>query len=211
LAFAGPARADVTVGTADSFGGNCLPFACGYTGEYQQVYGASAFSGPITIDTVTFFPRPDAAADNNTGSFTLRFYLTSRSVDGLSTSPATNETVLLSSFGTFVPGTNYTFTGNSFTYDPSLGNLLLDITTPGAMSLSDSFYFSSSSGDAMSNLYRSGGTGALTTSTNGLVTRFSNAGAVPEPSTWAAMVFGFGAVGFGLRRKRKQRHLAQAA
>ncbi|TCJ39513.1 PEPxxWA-CTERM sorting domain-containing protein [Parafrankia sp. BMG5.11] len=30
-------------------------------------------------------------------------------------------------------------------------------------------------------------------------------GAVPEPATWAMMLFGFGAVGFGMRRRRGQK------
>lgn len=30
------------------------------------------------------------------------------------------------------------------------------------------------------------------------------AGAIPEPSTWALMILGFGAIGFGMRRKKKQ-------
>ncbi|TCJ32191.1 PEP-CTERM sorting domain-containing protein [Parafrankia sp. BMG5.11] len=29
-------------------------------------------------------------------------------------------------------------------------------------------------------------------------------GAVPEPATWAMMLFGFGAVGFGMRRRRSK-------
>jgi hypothetical protein len=201
----------VTVGTP-SIGGNCYPFGCGYTGEYQQVYGSSAFNGPIAINNVQFFPSSNWPANDNTGSFTLAFYLTSRPVDGLSTNPATNETTLLSSFGTFVPGASYSFTGNSFTYDPSLGNLLLDISTAGAPSDSNILYYSSVSGDAMSNLYRSGGTGALTTSSNGLVTQFSSVNsAVPEPSAWAMMLVGFGAVGASMRGQRVRKVLAQIA
>jgi hypothetical protein len=198
--FAAPAYADTTVGVP-SLGGNCFPFGCGYTGEYQQIYGSSAFSGPITIDTVQFFPSASWPLNDNQGSFTLSFYLTSAAVDGLSTNPLANETTLLSSFGTFVPGTSYSFTGNAFTYDPSLGNLLLDITTPGAPSGSNVLYFSSTRGDPMSNLYRSGGTGALTTGTNGLVTTFSQTPAVPEPGTWVMMLIGFAAVGFSMRRR----------
>ena len=30
------------------------------------------------------------------------------------------------------------------------------------------------------------------------------AGAIPEPSTWALMILGFGAIGFGMRRRKKQ-------
>jgi PEP-CTERM motif len=44
---------------------------------------------------------------------------------------------------------------------------------------------------------------------------FSNAvligGGVPEPSTWAMMMLGFGAVGYGLRRRRREGLLAQVA
>ncbi|MEP2101174.1 MAG: PEPxxWA-CTERM sorting domain-containing protein [Parasphingorhabdus sp.] len=36
-----------------------------------------------------------------------------------------------------------------------------------------------------------------------LVVRFASAGAVPEPATWAFMIFGFGAIGGALRRNRK--------
>ena len=36
-------------------------------------------------------------------------------------------------------------------------------------------------------------------------------GAVPEPSTWATMLFGFGAIGAGLRRSKKARTLRLAA
>ena len=34
---------------------------------------------------------------------------------------------------------------------------------------------------------------------------FKNVGAVPEPSTWAFMLVGFGAIGFGMRRRRGQK------
>ncbi len=34
--------------------------------------------------------------------------------------------------------------------------------------------------------------------------RFSVESAVPEPATWTMMIFGFGAIGFGLRSRRKQ-------
>src|SRR5262249_5942071 len=40
-----PSRADVIIGAFDGVP-NCYPFGnCGYTGEYQQVYGGFAFAG----------------------------------------------------------------------------------------------------------------------------------------------------------------------
>ncbi len=54
--------------------------------------------------------------------------------------------------------------------------------------------------------------GRVTDGVNGLVSgvpetiyvRFSNfSGAVPEPATWAFMIFGFGAIGGAMRRQRK--------
>lgn len=210
-AVASPVHADVTVGTP-TIGGNCYPFGCGYTGEYQQVYGSSAFSGPININTVEFFfPAGGNPWTDNTGSYTLAFYLTSQPVNGLSTLPASNKGVLLSNFGTFTPGLSYTFVGNGFSYDPALGNLLLDIIASGTPSDSNALSYSNANGDPMSNLYRTGGTGAFTTSTNGLVTSFS-ATAVPEPSSWALLLLGFFAIGTVMRsRKSTQATLRQVA
>jgi len=37
------------------------------------------------------------------------------------------------------------------------------------------------------------------------------AGGVPEPSTWAMMLLGFGAMGFALRRRKRPALLAQIA
>ena len=207
---AAPAQAQVTVGTP-TIGGLCVPFGCSYSGVYQQVYGSTAFSGPTTINTVEFlFPQYGNEWTDNTGSYTLAFYLTSQPVNGLSTNPATNATTLLSDFGTFTPGLSYTFVGNSFNYDPALGNLLMQVMSSGTPGDSNALAFSNANNDAMSNLYRPLGGGALTTGTNGLVTRFANTPAVPEPSTWAMMLLGFFAVGM-VARQRKAPAIRQIA
>jgi hypothetical protein len=205
-----PATAQVTVGTP-SIGGLCVPFGCSYSGVYQQVYGSTAFSGPTAINTIEFlFPQYGNEWTDNTGSYTIAFYLTSQPVNGLSTNPAANQGALLSSFGTFTPGFSYTFTGNGFNYDPTLGNLLMQVTSTGTPSDSNALAYSSATNDAMSNLYRPLGGGALTTGSNGLVTRFSNTQAVPEPSTWALMLVGFFAVG-AVARQRKTPVVRQIA
>ena len=46
------------------------------------------------------------------------------------------------------------------------------------------------------------GTGGLDGSYSGVLS-FSQSGAVPEPATWAMMILGFGAVGAGMRRRKK--------
>ena len=48
-------------------------------------------------------------------------------------------------------------------------------------------------------------TAPLTTAngTRTSVITFAGAGAVPEPATWALMLVGFGAVGYGMRRRQK--------
>ena len=208
--LAAPAGAAVTVGTP-SIGGLCVPFGCSYSGIYQQVYGSTAFSGSTAINTVEFFfPAGGNPWTDNTGSYTIAFYLTNQPVNGLSTNPATNATTLLSNFGTFTPGLSYTFTGSSFNYDPALGNLLMQVTSSGTPSDSNALAYSNASNDAMSNLYRPLSGGALTTGTNGLVTRFSSGEPVPEPSTWALMLVGFFAIG-AVARQRKATVVRQIA
>ncbi len=52
----------------------------------------------------------------------------------------------------------------------------------------------------------------LTSSGNSLeVDNFGTVAAVPEPSTWALMLFGFGAVGFSMRRRRRPATLLQVS
>jgi hypothetical protein len=199
VAVASPAVAQqVTVGTNSVANG--FPFTVPYSGIYQQVYGASSFSGPISINTVSFFPQEGQVLAPNSNSYTLSFYLTNSAVDALSTDPAANETTLLSNFGTFVPGNSYTFTGNAFTYDPTLGNLLMLVSTNSSAS-SGGLQASFSTTDTISRLFELNGTGPLTTDSEGLVTQFSLTSAMPEPGTWAMMLIGFGAVGFTMRRR----------
>lgn len=77
---AGVARADVIVGLpADSNAGNCFQFGCDYSHsnggspEYQQVYTASQFTGPITITDLEFFNTQidEGATSMNSGNWTI--------------------------------------------------------------------------------------------------------------------------------------------
>ena len=208
--FTAPANAQVTVGTSEI--GNCYPFSCGYFGTYQQVYSSSAFSGPLTVNSVDFFTTVYEGT-LNTGRYTFAFYYTDLPVDGLSGTPANNRGVLLSNFGTFniagLAPTTLTFSGNSYLYDPSQGNLLLDVFVDNVTEFGSSAQdIDDDSGDLSSRYFRdnySGGADSLA-----LVTRFNN-NAVPEPATWAMMLVGFGGIGYSMRRRRKAGSTAQLA
>src|SRR5665647_802661 len=81
LLCAVPAFSNQIIGLpADSGGENCFPFGCSYSGEYQQVYTASAFSGPITINALEFFntSHNSSATSMNSGNWTIALSTTSK-------------------------------------------------------------------------------------------------------------------------------------
>jgi hypothetical protein len=128
-----PVRADVILG-APGNSNNVFPFS-NYTGEYQQAYAANAFSGQTTITGLSFFLSNDFVTGNVTGDFTISLSYSARSVGSLSSTYADNigngSTTIFSGHisQSLSPGhTTLTIIGiTSFLYDPSLGDLLLDV------------------------------------------------------------------------------------
>jgi hypothetical protein len=209
---------------------NAFPFeAVQYgvaTQRYQQVYGASAFAsfgGPELITQIAF--RPDAsdgsAFTSTLANVRIDLSTTNAAVDGLSTTFANNVgandatvysgSLTLSSADTGPAGGPKAFDivinlTTPFLYDPSKGNLLLDVRNFGG-STGPLTYFDADNtfGDATSRVYTfSGGVNAATadggTDSLGLVTQFT-ATAVPEPGT---ALFGFALVGVaGISRRRR--------
>lgn len=134
----------ITVGTANT--GNSYPFTSNDSGtstgpsiDYQQVYAASAFSGPVTISSETFywqFLRSLGGSDTLLGgTYVLSLSTTSAAVNALSTDLNSNlgadntevASVTIPAGGVSF-GTAYTFSNTAdFTYNPTGGNLLLDI------------------------------------------------------------------------------------
>jgi len=84
-------------------------------------------------------------------------------------------------------------------------------TTPGVGSCGATETFAINDVPILANILNSV---VITGTSRGLGSYSGNATftpSVPEPSTWAMMLLGFGAVGFGMRRARKPARLLQAA
>lgn len=123
---------------ADPGSGNCFPFGCGYSGEYQQVYTHSLFSGPVTITGLEFF---NTQADTPTTSMnfgTWDISLSTTSADWNTLSPtfannigANNTTVFNGNLAQpWAFGDTLTIHfANPFTYNPADGNLLMDVVS----------------------------------------------------------------------------------
>ena len=205
------ASAQVTVG-GPSNATNCFPFACkggpAFPGtRYQQVYSASAFSGPIDITGLTFFRGATTPGPLNAGTFDLYLSTTSAAVDALDTGDFdANLGAPTTLFGSFTIGgaapDELTFTGGPYHYDPAAGNLLLDIRV-GPMTYNDigvGAFFVARSGPAGGNYSRAQNFGTQDVG-YGLDTRFEVA-AVPEPATVLLLAGGLAALAAVARRRR---------
>jgi hypothetical protein len=122
------ADADVIVGAPGNTA-NVFPFVS-YNGEYQQAYAAADFSGPITITGLSFFPFQGGIVSIQ-GTYTISLAYSANPVGSLSTTFAdnigANFTTIFSGQST-QSGVNITFPGSTpFTYNPSIGPLLLDV------------------------------------------------------------------------------------
>ncbi len=204
---------EVTVGNINSNEGNTIPFGglypIGLNGTgYQQVYAASDFtSSPYAIDSVTFYtvPPQNSTEQNGNGTYTISLSTTSAPVNGLSTDMASNigadNTIIFSgALPTYVAGSTLTFTlATPFTYDPSQGNLLLNMSISGVTNFDPADYVSQN-GDFGSLSSRMVDGNATGTTGYGLVTTFN---IVPEPGTLSMAILGLaGGAGIVLRRRQ---------
>src|SRR5579863_2433884 len=140
----------ITAGTANS--GECDPFTCnqssttvGQSIDWQQVYSSALFgSSPYTISTIQFpdiyisthgsaLVPPAVAGPVIAGDYLISFAYTFDTVGSLSTNMATNITCGETTFFSGPLATAWTLSGGlvvsgtPFLYNPTVGNLLIDI------------------------------------------------------------------------------------
>lgn len=191
----------ITVGSGDST--NAMPFEDLTSGTYQQIYASSDFgSNPLSLTGVTFFGQSGSTITS--ANYAVDISSTTAAVGGFTLyTPGANNTQEFSGILSG-PVTGGSFTipfSQTFAYNPSAGNLLLQIvisggpSNPGGLGLSAM----SNGGSLFSRSYNvfSGTTNITGADSTGLVTRFDTptvSATAPEPGSLVllgtALLFG---------------------
>lgn len=193
---------------------NGFPFSLGYNGRYQQAYAASEFgTGLLWISGMAF--RLDGEYGSAFGPTTLTNFniglsTSNNAVGSLSSTFDNNigaDAVSVFSGNLTISGTTTVGVNpfdiivnfqNSFLYDPSQGDLLLNISTDHGLFTTQ---FDAVNSPLVQRVFDIGGINDVSglVDSNGLVTQF-RVTAVPEPGTLMLLSLGFAGLGF-MRRK----------
>lgn len=201
----------LVVGTDN--GANEFPFGGPFDGNpgttYQEAYASTDFAGPELITAIDFFKAAGFKGGIYSGTYTLSFSIISSNIGSLSTTDLAGnigadntvfDTVVLSGHTPH----ELTFTGTPFLYDPSQGNLLLNISITGGSGASGvAFQDNEGIGTSVARYQNFGANNGLGW---GLVTQFDTTSPVPEPATLSLFACGMAAV---LLMKQMRRNRAR--
>jgi hypothetical protein len=201
----------VTVGNNNA-APNCIPFGCPspFTNipGYQQVFASTLFSQAVAISELDFF-RNSAGGNVAGGTFNLFLGYTNAAIGGLSSNLASNRSGPMTLFASFVGGgsapSTLALVGGPFVYDPTMGNLLMEVDNSTWTEGSSNFNASITS--LCSRAVNSTFNGASNNFADGRCLdtelHYSPVVATPEPSTIALVASGIAGLGGFARRRRK--------
>lgn len=179
--------------------------------RYQQVYAASIFSGPVLVDSVSFFAATANGGNtwNGTSTWQMTISTSVNPVGSLDPVFANNVGGDVSSVdtrtftGTQNDGDLITFDGaGSFFYDPGNGDLLIDIIRTAGPAFGVGLDAGFGNVGVMDRAYAYNGTTTadyLGPSGYSNRTRF---GVLPVPEPGTALLVVLGLAGLGVQRKR---------
>lgn len=211
--IASAAPVSVIVGPGEVGTGNCLPFGCQADVRYQQVYGSSLFSSRINIKDITFFNRLFAAGFIDPANYAIYLSVTGLAVGGLDLTDLDNnvgqerELFFAGTLsGSLASSRSFTITGKPYIYDPSRGNLLLEIFKTGGSGEYGTVFLDRFTDDpsiGSSRAFEYGGViGDSQENYVGLVTRFDG---VPLSEPNAAALLAIAAACLAVSRVKRRR------
>ncbi len=183
---------------------------------YQQIYSSTEFPGAPILITELAFSTSSVISSASLDSLGLDVHLGDAATSAanpsatFSSNRGSDYQDVFSGMLTFTPAQNNTFDmvlhlTTPFLYNPSAGDLLLDILLTQTPSITGSaLYFGGDSSATDARIFNASPSATGRVDFNTLATEFTftSVSAAPEPSTLLMLVTGLGAVIVGLKRKR---------